>query len=199
MIRILKLLILGLFVQYSSYGQSSVKINKEQQAAHSITLPEKNDLVEDFIEDLIKRSDGKVKHSDGMIIGKGTDFKELESGKNADLYFTLDKTKNDGKEVSVITLAVKNEDGKFASDTSHTELYNSAGRWLNSFQMKLEVFKKDKEIAELTAELKSLTKKLNGMRKDAQKDNAKNLDAIKDNEKALSDLSDRLEALQKSN
>ncbi|CAN5709500.1 hypothetical protein BH10BAC2_BH10BAC2_47140 [soil metagenome] len=198
MIRILMLLILGFFVQYSSYAQS-IKINKEQQAAHSITLPEKNDLVEEFIEDLIKRSDGKVKHSDGMIIGKGTDFKELESGKNADLYFDLDKTKNDGKEVSVITLAVKDEDGKFANDTSHAELYNSAGRWLNSFQMKLELFKRDKEVAAFTAELKSLTKKLNALRKDAGNDNAKNLEAIKDNEKALSDLSERLGALQRSN
>lgn len=199
MIRILKPLLLVFFVQYSSYAQSSIKINKELQAAHTITLPEKNDLVEDFIEDLVKRSDGKIKHSDGMIIGKGTDSKELESGKNADLYFNIDKTKNDGKEISVITLAVKNKDGKFASDTSHTELYNSAGQWLNSFQMKLEVFKRDREIAELMAELKSLRKKLNGMRKDVQKDNAKNLDAIKDNEKALIDLSERLEALQKSN
>ena len=198
MIRILKLLILGVFVQHSSYAQT-LKINKEEQAAHSITLPEKNELVEEFIKDLIKRTDGKVKHSDGMIIGRGTDSKELESGKNADLYFNLDKTKNDGKEVSVVTLAVKDEDGKFASDTLHEGLYNSAGKWLNSFQMKLEIFKKDKEIAELTAELKSLTKKLNALRKDTQKDNSKNLDAIKDNERALSDLSKRLEALQKSN
>lgn len=198
MIRILKLIILGLFIQHSSYAQT-LKINKEEQAAHSITLPEKNDLVEEFIKDLIKRTDGKVKHSDGMIIGRGTDSKELESGKNADLYFNLDKTKNDGKEVSVVALAVKDEDGKFASDTLHAELYNSAGIWLNSFQMKLEIFKKDKEIAELTAELKSLTKKLNALRKDTQKDNSKNLDAIKDNERALSDLSKRLEALQKSN
>lgn len=198
MIRILKLIILGLFIQHCSYAQT-LKINKEEQAAHSITLPEKNDLVEEFIKDLIKRTDGKVKHSDGMIIGRGTDSKELESGKNADLYFTLDKTKNDGKEVSVVALAVKDEDGKFASDTLHAELYNSAGIWLNSFQMKLEIFKKDKEIAKLTAELKSLTKKLNALRKDTQKDNSKNLDAIKDNERALSDLSKRLEALQKSN
>ena len=90
MIRILKLLILGVFVQHSSYAQT-LKINKEEQAAHSITLPEKNELVEEFIKDLIKRTDGKVKHSDGMIIGRGTDSKELESGKNADLYFNLDK------------------------------------------------------------------------------------------------------------
>lgn len=200
MTRILKLFIAAIVfsVSASAQGSASLTIDKSKQSAQSITLPDNSDLVKDFIEDLIKNSGGKAKRSDGYLYGQGIKSAELEGTKKVNAYFDIGKTKNDGREISVVTLVVKDDNEKFASDTLNADLYRSAGKWLNSFQMKMEVYKRDREIASLTAQLKDVNKELSALRKRVRNNKDDNIAAIKDNEKKLDDLTRRLEELQKN-
>lgn len=200
MTRILKLFIAAILFSAGANAQgiTTLTIDKSKQSAHSITLPEDNALVKDFIEDLIKSAGGKAKRSNGYLYGQGIKSAELEGTKKVNAYFDIEKTKNDGREISVVKLVVKDDNEKFASDTLNTNLYESAGKWLNSFQMKLEVYKKDREIASLTAQLKDLNKELSSLRKRVRNNKDDNIAAIKDNEKKLDDLTKRLEELQKN-
>ena len=200
MIRTLKLFIIATVTSVVSFAQTNttITIDKIKQSAHSITLPDNNDLVKNFIEDLIKKSGGKVKHTSGFIYGRNIESAELDGTKKADAYFDIEKSKNSGKEISIVKLVVKDDKEKFASDTLNNELFKSAGKWLNSFQMKLEVYKRDQEIAALTEQLKDINNKLSSLRKNVRNNKDDNIAAIKETEKKLDDISERLEALRKN-
>jgi hypothetical protein len=85
-------------------------------------------------------------------------------------------------------MAIKQPDGKFASDSSNNELQQRGAVYLMGFQQRVLLYKKDTEIAALQAELKKLNKTLANDKKDHQSNLDKKMKHMKDIETRLSAL-----------
>lgn len=175
----------------SSYAQqvskSTVTIDKLPQAGQTIRFQETESVVEDAIKSIIKKNDGKVKTSRGYIIGRKLKMSEL-SDQKLDVYFKLESEGRRKNQTSIVTMAIKQPDGKFASDSSNNELQQRGAVFLTGFQQRVLLYKKDTEIAELQAELRKLNKTLANDKKDHQSTLDKKMKHMKDIETRLSAL-----------
>jgi hypothetical protein len=167
--------------------KATVKINKTPQAAQTVSFPEQEDVVKDAIASIVKKSDGKVKKSGGYLIGRKVKISEL-SDQRLDLYFKVDAEGRKKNQTSTVSLAVKQPDGTFASDSINADLQQKAAAYLTGFQQRVLLYKKDVEITQLQAELKKLTKTMASDRKDHQDDMEKKLKQMKDIQARLSAL-----------
>lgn len=167
--------------------KATVEIDKQPQAAQAVTFQEQESSVEDAIESIIKKNDGKVKKSKGYIIGRRVKMNEL-SDQKLELYFKVDAEGRKKNQMSTVTFAVKPQDGPFASDSNNTDLQQKAAMFLTGFQQRVLLYKKDIEIAELQASLKDLTKTMSQDRKANQKDMDKKVKKMKEIEARLSAL-----------
>ena len=168
--------------------KSTVTIDKQPQAAQTVSFQESEDVVEDAIKSIIKKNDGKVRTSKGYIIGRKVRLSELGDQK-LDVYFKLDAEGRRKNEISTVSMAIKQPDGKFASDSSNTELQQKGAVYLTGFQQRVLLYKKDTEIAELQAQLKKLNKTLASDKKEHQGNLDKKMKQMKDIESRLSALS----------
>jgi len=176
----------GLYAQ--PVTKSTVTIDKQPQAAQTVRFQETESVVEDAIKSIIKKNDGKVKTSKGYIIGRKVKMSEL-SDQKLDVYFKLDAEGRRKNQNSMVTMAIKQPDGKFASDSSNSELQQRGSIYLTGFQQRVLLYKKDTEIAALQAELKKLNKTLASDKKDHQSNLDKKMKHMKDIETRLSALS----------
>jgi hypothetical protein len=168
--------------------KSTVTIDKQPQAAQTVSFQETESTVEDAIKSIIKKNDGKVKTSKGYIIGRNVKMSEL-SDQKLDVYFKLDAEGRRKNETSTVTMAIQQPDGKFASDSSNSELQLRGSIFLTGFQQRVLLYKKDTEIAELQAQLKKLNKTLASDKKEHQGNLDKKMKQMKDIETRLSALS----------
>jgi hypothetical protein len=168
--------------------KSTVTIDKQPQAAQTVSFQESEDVVEDAIKSIIKKNDGKVKTSKGYIIGRKVRLSELGDQK-LDVYFKLDAEGRRKNEISTVSMAIKQPDGKFASDSSNSELQQRGSIYLTGFQQRVLLYKKDTEIAELQAQLKKLNKTLASDKKEHQGNLDKKMKQMKEIESKLSALS----------
>ena len=175
----------GLYAQQVT--KSTVTIDKQPQAAQTVRFQETESVVEDAIENIIKKNNGKVKKSRGYIIGRKVKMNEL-SDQKLDVYFKLDAEGRRKNQTSIVSMAIKQPDGKFASDSSNNELQQRGAVYLTGFQQRVLLYKKDTEIAALQAELKKLNKTLANDKKDHQSNLDKKMKHMKDIETRLSAL-----------
>jgi hypothetical protein len=187
------LLVFGIVMagfQYLSAQQvtkTTVEIDKTPQAAQTVSFPEQEEVVKDAIENIIRKSDGKVRRSKGYILGKNVRMSEL-SDQKLNVYFKLDAEGRKKNQTSIVTMAIQQPDGKYASDSSNTELQQRGNVFLTGFQQRVLVYKKDTQIAELQEELKKLNKDLASDKKDNQKALDKKMKKMKEIESRLSTL-----------
>ena len=167
--------------------KTTVEIDKTPQSAQMVSFPEQEDVVKDAIENIIKKNDGKVKRSQGYIVGRHVKMNELGDQK-VDIYFKLDAEGKRKNQTSIVTMAIQQPDGKYASDSGNTDLQQRANIFLSGFQQRVLVYKKDTQIAELQAELKKLNKSLADDKKDSQKNLDRKMKKMKEIESRLSTL-----------
>jgi hypothetical protein len=167
--------------------KTTVTIDKVPQTAQTVSFQEQETVVEDAIESIIKKNDGKVKTSKGYIIGRKVKMNEL-SDQKLDVYFKVDAEGRKKNQTSIVSMAVKQADGTFASDSSNADLQLRANIFLTGFQQRVLVYKKDTEIAELQATLKKLNKSLANDKKDHQDNMTKKMKQMKEIETKLSAL-----------
>jgi hypothetical protein len=167
--------------------KTTVTIDKVPQTAQTVSFQEQETVVEDAIESIIKKNDGKVKTSKGYIIGRKVKMNEL-SDQKLDVYFKVDAEGRKKNQTSIVSMAVKQADGTFVSDSSNADLQLRANIFLTGFQQRVLVYKKDTEIAELQATLKKLNKSLANDKKDHQDNMTKKMKQMKEIETKLSAL-----------
>jgi hypothetical protein len=167
--------------------KTTVTIDKVPQTAQTVSFQEQETVVEDAIESIIKKNDGKVKTSKGYIIGRKVKMNEL-SDQKLDVYFKVDAEGRKKNQTSIVSMAVKQTDGTFVSDSSNADLQLRANIFLTGFQQRVLVYKKDTEIAELQATLKKLNKSLANDKKDHQDNMTKKMKQMKEIETKLSAL-----------
>ncbi|MBO9563460.1 MAG: hypothetical protein J7621_11825 [Niastella sp.] len=184
-----RFLVSALFVLpfYKSRGQqvdtTSIVIDKVVQPAQTVRFEAKEAVVKDALTAMIKSNDGKSRKSGGFLIGKGVKMQEL-SDQRLTVYYKVERDRKN----SIVTMAVQQPDGRFASDSTDATLQQKANIYLTSLQHRVLLQQKNQEIAELQESIGKLSKSMKKNKRAQEKDDAQKLKRMRELEQRLSDL-----------
>jgi len=169
--------------------KTTTVIEDKNQPALAVSFHASDDDVEDVLKEEIKRNDGKVRSSKGFIIGRGMVIKQI-AGQDRDIYWKLQSKGRKKKEVVTVVMAVQNADGSFLSNADNAG-YTNAYAWLSALPRKVELYRKDQELAALRKQLKKVTedlKNLQGSSSDQRKSFSRKTKELKDLEGKIDNL-----------
>ncbi|WP_153798730.1 coiled-coil domain-containing protein [Foetidibacter luteolus] len=183
-----------LTISAQTVTKSYLQVEDKTCTALSLSFNESEDLVTEAIKHEMEENEGKVRKDDGFIIGRHVKMKTL-SDNEMDVFWKVNSTGRRKNEITTVEMTFRKMDGLYLSDSLDGDLYAKASAYLTSLPQRVQVYKKDKELNELRAQLKKVTAEL----ADLQSSTSDQKRHYKRKSKELKKLEEKIDALQKTN